>query len=753
MRALDEFIGREAESRRVRSLMRSSRLLTLVGPGGVGKTRLAMDHASRARGGGVRLVGLDACEKDDLPQVVAAALGVTERATEPVLETLVAALGDARVLLILDNCEHLADACARLVEALLLRCPKLRILATSREALRVPGEVILRVGGLSLPTAEDRDPAAILRSDAARLFVERARACLPGFELTPVNAALVAEISRQLDGLPLAIELAARRVGQLPLGDVLSGVDGRLTLLSEGSRTAPGRHRELRATIEWSHQLLEPDEQVVFRRISVLPGGFDLAGAVAVCTGFGVEAVDVLPLICALEAKSLLDQVVEEGEETTARFRQLNSIRAYGFERLVESGEVAETRRRALTWLSGLVAPLAERIFPDDVVQALCPERENLVAALEPSAQTGDPADACHYVLIAVGLAKVWYWQGQLSACRSLLGRAWAQAGEGEFRSLAMVEAARAACRQGDHAEGLELAEAAVKIERGRSKPAALAGALEARAFALAGRSRFAEGVAGYQECIEILTSLGSTVDAALCRHNLAWALAAIGEVSVAAGEMAKCLPVLLAKGAPRQQIAALHTHGSIQLAGGDPFAAGETFAEALRKAPLSDGLHLAYPVEGLAIVAAKQGKARRALSLASACAQLRRRIDTPAEPAWQRKVDEARVAARNRLDGAEVTAATTAGARLRGENLRTYALEDKDLPSEVALEPLTERESQVAALVAEGLTNREIAARLYLSPATIATHLTSIRNRLGLRSRTQIALWLVERSSAPPFS
>lgn len=293
-RALDSFVGRQSELSRLRTLFKGSRLLTLTGPGGVGKTRLALEFAAGPRAGdgrAARLVELDSVHDGArLPQAVAASLGVGERAGRTGAEALAHALGNRGVLLILDNCEHLAEPCARLAAELLSRCPRLSILATSREVLRVPGEVVFRLGELSLsPAVGEDDPAAVVQADAVRLFVERAASRAPGFTLHAGNARTVAEICRRLDGLPLAVELAARRTGALPLGDILAGLDDRLALLTDGSRTGPGRHRELAAAIDWSHRLLSLEEQRLFRRLAVLVGGFDAAGAEAVCADAGTR--------------------------------------------------------------------------------------------------------------------------------------------------------------------------------------------------------------------------------------------------------------------------------------------------------------------------------------------------------------------------------------------------------------------------------------------------------------------------------
>lgn len=720
-RALDRFVGRARELADLRGLLRSARLLTLVGPGGAGKSRLALELLAGRRGH-ARIVELDPLRDGALlPQYVAAALGVAERGG-PVQESLVRALG--RLVLVLDNCEHLADSCAESAALLLRRCPDLRIVATSREALRVPGEVVYRVGPLTAG------------GDAVRLFAERARTCDSGFELTPESEAYVTEICRRLDGLPLAIELAARRVAGLPLGQILAGLDDQLGLLTGGSRVGPVHHRELRAAIEWSHRLLDPAEQAVFRRVSALVGGFGLEGARAVC-----DEGPVLPLLCSLEAKSLLVRVAGDGQN--ARFRQLSSIRAYGLARLAASGDLPAVRERALDWLTGL-CPDSAAVVPRELIA----EQENLAEGVACAAASGGD----RYLRLAVAMARVRREQDQLTACRALLTAALARVPESDHRSDALALAARVACMQRDAGEGLRLAEEAVAAARRLERPAALADALDSLAVALVCREDYGAAVAVYRECLQIARTLGRPLATAVCLHRLAWALHHVpedGAVAEARALLAECLPVLRDLATPQHRAAAVHTAGALHLAAGDAEAAEEAFVEVLREAP-PETFHAMYPVEGLAIVAAERGEPRRALRLAAGAARVRERIGVRPEVEWQRRVDTAVEGARRRLGAAAADAATGEGRLLGGEKLVAYALGEGAAgvgrPARGTDSPLTERELQVAVLVAEGLTNGQVAARLGLSPRTVASHLDHIRDKLGLRSRTKIALWVAER-------
>ncbi|MGX5186220.1 ATP-binding protein [Streptomyces avermitilis] len=504
--SLDVFIGRRRELASLGRLLRSARLLTLVGPGGVGKTRLALEFMrgwTTRQDAVVRLVELEALrDRDHLVPHTAAALGVRERPGLPALDALARALSGPTTVLVLDNCEHIIDACAELIAALLRRCPRLRILATSREALRVPGESVLRLGELTLPHyGAQATYASVLRSEAVQLFVERARSRAPEFRLTPDMAGAVAEICRRLDGLPLAIELAARRVGSLPVPQILAGLGDRLTLLTDGSRTGPRRHRELGAAVEWSYALLDPAEQTIFRHLSVLAGGFGTEGAQAVCAAADVPAHEVLRLLCALEMKSLV--VSAHGPHDAARFRQLGPIRSYGLELLHSTGELPVARERALAWLTGLARPLSSMTPGDEMaLRQLEREQENLAAAVEWTVHEGSD----RHLLLATGLARLRHHQEQGTGSRRVLDTALRAVPESEVRRGALALAARLACSQADNAEGLRLAKESVARARGQahtSQPWELADALDALAVAHLTRRDFPAAVRVYRVPVE----------------------------------------------------------------------------------------------------------------------------------------------------------------------------------------------------------------------------------------------------------
>ncbi|MCP3803412.1 LuxR C-terminal-related transcriptional regulator [Allokutzneria sp. A3M-2-11 16] len=732
--ALDEFVGRAEELTQLRSRLRSARLLTLVGPGGAGKTRLALELARQIRGDRVGLAELDSLSDGDLlPHVVAVALGIGERNGTSMHETLCQALGRHRTLLVLDNCEHLVHACARLADVLLRRCPGLRILATSRESLRVPGESLFRVGELSLPKSDDIP--ALLRSDAVQLFTRRAQACDLGFELTADNARAVAEICRQADGLPLAIELVARRVGSLPLDHILAGMDDQFTMLTEGCRTAPERHHELRSTIGWSYHLLDPAEQAVLRRLAVLPGGFSLDGASAVCADSDLGQDAVPRLVHVLEAKSLV--VADSGAGPPARFRLLNAIRTYGLERLEAAGELTEAKERAADWLAGQIPrPAGPQFHGEQLTDKLQHELDNLAAAVDHTAVRPDD----RHLLLAMALACLWLQRDHWTTGRQVLANALERVADSSYHVNAIALAARMATLQVDHSEGLRLAERAMTLARARADVGELADATDTWALALTGRQDFAGAVASYRDCLELVRSLNRPQDIAFCQKSLAWTLFRAGELTEAGELMDACLPGIRAFCSDPYLASALHTVGLLRLTAGDLVAAEAAFVEELCLTP-KDSRGVAFALEGLAIVAGRRGELHRCLCFVTVAAELRRQINIPLDAEWLHRVEETASKARNGLGPAGTDAALAASRHLQGERLLSCVRREPSRQSQK--DPLlTERELEVVTLVAEGLTNREIAARLRLSPSTVATHLNHVRDKVGKRSRIQIALW-----------
>jgi predicted ATPase/class 3 adenylate cyclase len=415
------FIGREKEVAQAKHRLSSTRLLALTGAGGSGKSRLSLQVAAEVMEGyadGAWLVELAPLSDPAMvPQAVAAVLSVLEEPGVPLMQTLVRSLRPRNLLLILDNCEHLLPACAQLADALLRHCPRVTLLASSREALGIAGESVYRVPSLSLPDAEriaaggETLVSTLKQYESLQLFLERAAAVQPGFALTSRNASTVAEICSRLDGIPLAIELAAARVRALPVEQIAARLDDRFRLLTGGSRTALPRQQTLRALIDWSYDLLLEPEKRVLRRLSVFAGGWTLEAAEAVCSGDDIEAWELLDLLTALVDKSLVlyeePAAREAGGE--ARYRFLETVRQYGREQLLESGEAEAVRGRHLEYylrLSEAAEPKLQGPEQAEWLERLERERDNLRVALEWSEAADGGTEAALRLLSATG----WFW-------------------------------------------------------------------------------------------------------------------------------------------------------------------------------------------------------------------------------------------------------------------------------------------------------------------------------------------------------
>ncbi|WP_238992457.1 BTAD domain-containing putative transcriptional regulator [Jiangella ureilytica] len=468
--ALTSFVGRRRDVVAIRGLLRTRRLVTLAGVGGAGKSRLAVEVASACRSDfrhGTWLVELASVPQPNLvPSAIATTLGIREHARRPLLDIIVDYLATTEALLVLDGCEHVLDEVARVAERLLERCPDLRIIVTSRERLGITGEAVRRVGGLGVPPAGVTGVRAVVRADAVRLLVERVRAVQPDFEVTAAVTGRLADICRRLDGLPLALELAAASISAWGVDQTAGGVHQPFQLLTRGSRTAPARHRSLRAVVDWSYRLLDHRQRALFDRLSVFVGGFTVDAAVAVSVDVADGEAGVLDGLARLVDKSLV--VIDRTDPATTRYSMLETLRAYAAERLVASGAAAAVRTRHAAYTLQLVRSARGQLHGRARamwLRRVAAETGNLRAAL---AWSIDQRDAATAVRLAGLLYPVWERNGLYHEGRRWLERALAMEAPvvPAIRALALESQAGLAAIQGDLAAATRAVDEAVALSR-----------------------------------------------------------------------------------------------------------------------------------------------------------------------------------------------------------------------------------------------------------------------------------------------
>ncbi|WP_171058070.1 ATP-binding protein [Modestobacter altitudinis] len=736
------FVGRRAELAEVRRLLGDARLLTLVGPGGVGKTRLALRAAAELRRsfpGGVVLADLTAVSDPSLvAQQVAAALDVRDSSGRWLPAALAEVLGEDRVLLVLDNCEHLRDACAVLVDAVLAACPGLQLLATSRAPLDVPGEALFPVPPLPLPAAGDA-----AGSDAVRLLAERARAAAPGLVLGPADEADLAELCRRLDGIPLAIELAAVRLRTLGPADLLARLDDRFALLRRSGGSVPERHRALRATMEWSAELLGDGERVLWRRLSVFAADVDLAAIEAVCPDDLLPAASVLEVLTALVQASVVE--VTHGA-AGPRFRMLETVRAFGREQLVAAGEVDAVRLRHRDWCAGVVTSAAAQFLGPGQVAAfdrLSACAAEIGAALETCLSR--PGDA------AVGLslaAELWLWweaRGRLAEGRRWLSVLLArETAESAARAHGLVVAGYLALAATDPDTAVPLLEEGQELGRRLDLPATTALAVQYLGLAALFRSDL--------RTADRLLREAAAAHRAVDAPHAAFCWADVGVVALLAGDLVaadEAFTTSLEQGAGGDAWTRSHALwglGLVRLDGGEPAAAAALEEQALLlMREVDDRSGVALCVEALAWAAAAAGDPERAALLTGAADAVWRSVPAALPAPLVRYREACTASARRALGARRWSAGTERGGALgRADAVRAALREEAAgaLPPQRGAGGLTRRQQEVADLVVEGLTDREIAARLVISPRTAESHVQQILTRLGLRSRAQLAAW-----------
>ena len=535
------FVGREHELEEARKALARTRLLTFLGAGGIGKTRLSLQVAAEALDDypdGAWFVELAPIADPRLvPQVVASTLGVKEDASASIADALVADLADKTSLVVLDNCEHLLDACARLADRLLRDAPKVKLMASSREPLHIAGEAVYPVPALAVPDQGKRaGDSAIATFPSVRLFLERATAVSPSFRITDVNAVTVAEICRHLDGIPLAIELAAARVRAMPLDAIAARLHDRFHLLTGGSRTALPRQQTLRALIDWSHDLLPPAERVLFRRLAVFAGSWALDAAEKVCAGGEIEAAQVLDLLVSLVDKSLVVADLDHG-----RYRMLETIREYAGERLQASGEDAGLRDRHLDHYVARAVAAAPNLYGPDQgkwYSQLDADRENLRAA-HAWCDHAEGGGAKGLQLVNA-IKPYWFSRGLLKvgkhATLEALGRPDAQARNLQ-RCLALFAAGQLCSFLGDYGEAIGYLEGSLAIARELDDRFRVAATLQPLGLAAVGQGDFASGRRYLDEGLALATEIGDP-------HQLAAAANAVAQLNRMEGDLAGAEPL-----------------------------------------------------------------------------------------------------------------------------------------------------------------------------------------------------------------
>jgi non-specific serine/threonine protein kinase len=757
------FVGRADERAEVARLLGTTRLLTLVGTGGVGKTRLALEVAAdqlNTYADGVWLVDLaPLVDPSLLPQAVATVLGIREQPRDLVAQTLATALERRRLLLVLDNCEHLIVACAELAAALLRLCPGVRILATSREPLNVAGELAWPVPPLALPDPRLQPSVELVaRYAAVRLFAERATAALASFRLTDRNAADVLRVCRRLDGLPLAIELAAARVRLLTVGQIADRLTDRFRLLVGRSRSAPARQQTLRATVDWSYELLGEPERQLFDRLAVFAGGWSLEAAEAVCSGDSVDATEVLDLLGHLVDKSLV--LAELNRDGGARYRLLETLRQYGQERLAASASAEAVRRRHATFFQDLVETAESKLAgPEEAIwlERLEQEHDNLRAALQWCLDAREPEVGLR---LAGAAWRFWLVRGYLSEGSRWLAevlRLASAAGSSASRAKALNAAGNLAGAQGDHERAGQLHEQALAARRELGDMGGVAQSLHNLGGVAAIQRDYATARRRFEEALALRRELGDRPAIARSVSNLA-TLALHREDDAQAAVLTDEALALFREFRDEDGIArSLLRLGLIAERRGDVDTALAHLSDTLAVfRSLGDKGQVAECLESLAGILGAHGKPAEAARLFGAAEMLMGTIGLVPPPSDRLDYERNVAAVRAGLGESMFAAAWAEGRTLSFDEAFEHGLaavvevrvnHARPAPSSGGASPgrrprgglvggLTEREAEVLRLVARGMTNRTIAAELVLSERTVAHHLSNIFRKLGVASR-----------------
>jgi predicted ATPase/DNA-binding CsgD family transcriptional regulator len=790
------FIGRQRELEEAEGLLAAERLVTLIGPAGCGKTRLALRLAHRLgqrQEAGVYWMELaPLADQALLAQTVARALGVRERPGEPVLETVLQALQDRRPLLVLDNCEHLLPACAGLAEQLLAHTG-VRLIATSRQPLGVHGERLFPVEPLPAPPAA-ATVEELARFDAVRLFVVRAQAILPDFELTGENAAQVAAICRSLDGIPLALELASARVKVLTVDQIAARLDDHLALVPPAPPMVYSYHATLRAAIDWSYALLGPGEQTLLRRLAVFSGGWSLSAAETVCAGDDIAREQVLDLLTSLVERSLV--AAETRRPGEARYRMLETVRQYAQEKLRAAGEWAELRDRHLDHFVRRTEEADRKLRGREQqlwLDGLETEYDNIRAALKWSLESGRIESGLR---IGAALYQFWVIRDYVDEGSSWLEQLVANADDAVAvtpRVNGLAYATLLAGIRGRTAAQVAYGREAVAVAREageRARPA-LAMALSAQGFGARAQGDYQTELGLAQEIIQLRRELGDPYMLGLALSLYAPTAMAAGEYGIAQEMLDEAMPLLRQSGDPYRIAMALNYTGDLARCLGDYAPARQAYEESMAmlrevdaERDLASVMHnlghsllhlgqveparalfeqslashqvpqnregLAECLIGFAALAILDDQlAEGARLLAAATAHARQHV-TSRWAATRLEHEHYVELARSGLGETQFQAAQEAGQNLSLEQavaeaqaLAQRAAAARRLRSQ--LEELTPREREVATLVARARSNDEIAAELVLSKRTVESHISSLYAKLGFEQRAQIVRWALD--------
>ena len=753
---LTSFVGREREIAAVKRLLPRSRMITLTGTGGVGKTRIALRTASEVQRGfrdGVWMVELAALTDGALVvQAVADALRIQAPVPDDSLDSLVGYLESRHLLLVLDNCEHLVDPCAAAADSLLRFCPEVRILATSRQPLHVDGEHVLPV--LPLPLSEPTSPRAdsLGRSPAVQLFVERAVAVQPGFDLNSRNQLAVSEICRRLDGIPLAIELAAGRLRMLSVDHLHERLDNRFALLTGASRTVLPRQRTLRALIDWSFELCSSAEQVLWSRLSVFRDGFEMDAVESVCAYAEISTADVLEALAGLVDKSV---VTAEPIVGHMRYFLAETLAEYGRERLSETDE--ETlRRRHRDWCQGLVGSAEVGWFSGrqvDLFTRMRRDHANLRVALGICAS--ERGGAAIGLRMASSLRFYWVLSGSMAEGRHWLDRLLAQhpARDADRLKALRVNAHLAALLSDYPGADLLLTEArrlsdevtdrsgSADLTQVQGLNALFQGDVE-RADSL-----LREAAEGHQEA-------GDEAALAYDEVQLALATMALGDHHRALALIEDCLRMCEPSGENWTTSLAWFALSVVAAASGDQARATDAGRQSIRlRRPLEDMRNIGLNFEALAWSAAASGDGERAARLFGAAQSVEKSIGTSMRAIGYLAELHERYegVAREALGDAAFERGWEVGLHLDFDAAVDYALGAERHRSESSANPaaaagLTKREWEIAQLIAQGMSNRAIASDLFISPRTAETHVEHILVKLNFTSRAQVAAWIAQQ-------